>query len=168
MDTTSTLLDDYVVINNLEEFKIQLRVQQSYCNEVQIEVKRIQNKLIKKDKKYRRIKTENERLQKRIIELERDIINTKDFFQQYMMLSIAPATNPIQSHNCIQMISMSAPTPIAEQSSIISTTEHVLPSNPLLSNSASTTTNSVSKSRPINIGMHSVINELKNKFNNTS
>ena len=52
MDTTSTLLDDYVVINNLEEFKIQLRVQQSYCNEVQIEMKRIQTKLIKKEKKY--------------------------------------------------------------------------------------------------------------------
>lgn len=159
MDTTSTLLDDYVVINNLEEFKIQLRVQQSYCNEVQIEIKRIQNKLIKKEKKYRRIKTENEQLQKRIIELERDLINTKDFFQRYMMLSTAPTTNPIQSHNCIQMISMSAPTPIVDQPNV--------PSNPVVSNSK-ITTNPVSNPRPINIGMHSVINELKNKFNNTS
>jgi hypothetical protein len=159
MSTTSTLLDDYVVINNLEEFKIQLRVQQSYCNEVQIEMKRIQTKLIKKEKKYRRIKTENEQLQKRIIELERDVINTKDFFQRYMMLSTAPTTNPIQSHNCIQMISMSAPTPITEQSNV--------PSNPIVSH-PTITTNPVSNPRPINIGMHSVINELKNKFNNTS
>ena len=159
MDTTSTLLDDYVVINNLEEFKIQLRVQQSYCNEVQIEMKRIQTKLIKKEKKYRRIKTENEQLQKRIIELERDLINSKDFFQRYMMLSTAPTTNPIQSHNCIQMISMSAPTPIVE-------TPHII-SNPVVSH-PTITTNSVSNPRPINIGMHSVINELKNKFNNAS
>ena len=121
-------------------------------------MKRIQNKLIKKEKKYRRIKTENEQLQKRIIELERDVINTKDFFQRYMMLSTAPASNPIQSHNCIQMISMSAPTPAVEQSNVIS--------NPVISNSTLTTTNPVPKSRPINIGMHSVINELKNKFNN--
>ena len=159
MDTTSTLLDDYVVINNLEEFKIQLRVQQSYCNEVQIEMKRIQTKLIKKEKKYRRIKTENEQLQKRIIELERDLINSKDFFQRYMMLSTAPTTNPIQSHNCIQMISMSAPTPIVE-------TPHII-SNPVVSH-PTITTNPVSNPRPINIGMHSVINELKNKFNNAS
>jgi len=159
MDTTSTLLDDYVVINNLEEFKIQLRVQQSYCNEVQIEMKRIQTKLIKKEKKYRRIKTENEQLQKRIIELERDLINSNDFFQRYMMLSTAPTTNPIQSHNCIQMISMSAPTPIVE-------TPHII-SNPVVSH-PTITTNSVSNPRPINIGMHSVINELKNKFNNAS
>jgi hypothetical protein len=130
-------------------------------------MKRLQNKLIKKEKKYRRIKTENEQLQKRIIELERDVINTKDFFQRYMMLSTAPSANPIQSHNCIQMISMSAPTPIAEQSSLISTTGHHLPSHQVVSNST-LTTNHVSNPRPINIGMHSVINELKNKFNNTS
>ena len=167
MDITSTLLDDYVVINNLEEFKIQLRVQQSYCNEVQIEMKRVQDKLIKREKKYRRLKTENEQLHKRIIELERDVINTKDFFQRYMMLSAAPSLNPIQSHNCIQMISMSAPTPIAEQSSVISTTGHHQPSNLVVSNST-LTTNPVSNPRPINIGMHSVINELKNKFNNKS
>ena len=156
MDTTSTLLDDYVVINNLEEFKIQLRVQQSYCNEVQIEMKRVQDKLIKREKKYRRLKTENEQLQKRIIELERDVINTKDFFQRYMMLSAAPS-NPIQSHNCIQMISMPAPTPITNQPNV--------PSHQVVSNSTLTTSNTVSNSRPINMGMHSVINELKNKFN---
>lgn len=160
MDITSTLLDDYVVINNLEEFKIQLRVQQSYCNEVQIEMKRVQDKLIKREKKYQRLKTENEQLHKRIIELERDLINTKDFFQRYMMLSTAPSANPIQSHNCIQMISMSAPTPITEQSN------RVLPAKPVVSNSTLTTSNTVSNSRPINIGMNSVINELKNKFNN--
>jgi hypothetical protein len=162
MDITSTLLDDYVVINNLEEFKIQLRVQQSYCNEVQIEMKRLQDKLIKREKKYQRLKTENEQLNKRIIELERDLINTKDFFQRYMMLSTGPA-NPIQSHNCIQMISMSAPTPITEQSN------RVLPANLVVSNSTLTTTNPISKSRPTQThigGMNSVINELKNKFNN--
>lgn len=161
MDITSTLLDDYVVINNLEEFKIQLRVQQSYCNEVQVEMKRVQDKLIKREKKYRRIKTENEQLHKRIIELERDVINTKDFFQKYMMLSAAP----IPSHNCIQMISMSATTPISEQSNVISTR-----GNQVVSNSTLTTANSVSNPRPIHThigGMHSVINELKNKFNNT-
>jgi hypothetical protein len=160
MDTTSTLLDDYVVINNLEEFKIQLRVQQSYCNEVQIEMKRIQTKLIKKEKKYRRIKTENEQLQKRIIELERDLINSKDFFQRYMMLT---AGAPIPSNNCIQMISMSAPTPIAEQSN------RVMHANPVISNSTLTSTNTISNSRPTQThigGMNSVINELKNKFNN--
>jgi predicted nuclease with TOPRIM domain len=150
MDITSTILDDYVVINNLEEFKIQLRVQQSYCNEVQIEMKRIQARLMKREKKYHRIKTENEQLHKRIIELERDVINTKDFFQRYMMLAAAP----IPSQNCIQMISMSAPpASAAEQSSLISATSRFPP---------------VSNSRPVNMGMHSVITELKNKFNNKS
>ncbi len=157
MDITSTLLDDYVVINNLEEFKIQLRVQQSYCNEVQIEMKRIQDKLIKREKKYRKLKVEKEQLHKRIIELERDVINTKDFFQRYMMLSAAP-TNPIQSHNCIQMISMPAPTSMNEQFNTVSASVVSAPIS---------TPSSIHNPKPINIGMHSVINELKNKFNNT-
>jgi hypothetical protein len=145
MDITSTILDDYVVINNLEEFKIQLRVQQSYCNEVQIEMKRIQGKLIKKDKKYQKLKTENSQLHKRIIELERDVINNKDFFQRYMMLSAAP----IPSNNCIQMITM--PVSVPAQLNYITPTPTPTP-----------------KPQPANMGMLSVINELKNKFNNKS
>ena len=96
--------------------------------------------LIKKKKKYRRLKTENSQLHKRIIELERDIINNKDFFQKYIA--------PIPSNNCIQMITMPTPIPMPVQLNYITPTPTPTP-----------------KPQPTNMGMLSVINELKNKFN---
>ena len=145
MDISSTVLDDYVVINNLEEFKIQLRVQQSFCNEVQTEMKQLQTQYMKKDKKYCRLKSENEQLHKRIIELERDLINNKtqfDLFQRFMVMTTVAA---IPSHTNIS-------TRLPHNSSIqmIANTDPV--SNTILSN------------RP-KIGMNSVISELKLKFN---
>ena len=149
MDISSTVLDDYVVINNLEEFKIQLRVQQSFCNEVQTEMKQLQNRYMKKDKKYCRLKSENEQLHKRIIELERDLINNKtqfDLFQRFMVMTTVAAT---PSHTNI-----STRLPHTSSIQMIANTD----TNPTI------VPNTILSNRP-KMGMNSVINELKLKFN---
>ena len=65
-------IDDYILVDNFEEFKLQLETQRNYCIETQQEIKIVNDKLLKKNKKYQKQKTEIELLKQKINELEKD------------------------------------------------------------------------------------------------
>jgi len=65
-------LDDYILVDNFEEFKLQLETHRNYCLETQKEIKIVNDKLYKKNIKYEKQKTEIELLKQKINELEKD------------------------------------------------------------------------------------------------
>lgn len=65
-------IDDYILVDNFEEFKLQLETHRNYCLETQQEIKIVNDKLFKKNKKYEKQKTEIELLKQKINELEKD------------------------------------------------------------------------------------------------
>jgi hypothetical protein len=81
-------VDDYILVDNFEEFKLQLETQRQYCIETQHEIKEMTEKLQKKNKKYQKQKTEIELLKQKIIELERENQNLRtniDCYQRFLI-----------------------------------------------------------------------------------
>jgi chromosome segregation ATPase len=81
-------VDDYILVDNFEEFKLQLETQRQYCIETQHEIKQVNEKLQKKNKKYQKQKLEIELLKQKIIELERENQNLRtnlDCYQRFLI-----------------------------------------------------------------------------------
>lgn len=81
-------VDDYILVDNFEEFKLQLETQRLYCIETQHEIKEVSDKLQKKNKKYQKQKTEIELLKQKIIELDRENQNLRtniDCYQRFLI-----------------------------------------------------------------------------------
>ena len=55
-------LDDYVILNNLDVFKAQIVAQAQYCDDVQDEMRILNEKLKNREKKYQRLKSDNKNL----------------------------------------------------------------------------------------------------------
>ena len=81
-------IDDYILVDNFEEFKLQLETQRIYCIETQQEIKEVSCKLEKKNKKYQKQKTEIELLKQKMNELERENQSLRtniDCYQRFLI-----------------------------------------------------------------------------------
>jgi hypothetical protein len=146
-------IDDYILVDNFEEFKLQLETHRQYCIETQHEIKQVTEKLQKKNKKYQKQKIEIELLKEKINELERENKNLRtniDCYQRFLI----PHTF---QQNLIQM---NQPTLNHIEPLIIQQSNNVIPPPPpppikILNNN-----------QKLPSGMDLVLQELTKRFNN--
>lgn len=150
-------VDDYILVDNFEEFKLQLETQRIYCIETQHEIKEVSDKLQKKNKKYQKQKTEIELLKQKIIELERENQNLRtniDCYQRFLI----PQTF---QQNLIQM---NQPT-LNHIEPLIFHQSHV-PSPPPPPPLTTNKTKLLNNNQKLPCGMDLVLQELTKRFNN--
>ena len=146
-------VDDYILVDNFEEFKLQLETQKQYCIETQHEIKEVIEKLHKKNKKYQKQKTEIELLKQKITELERENQNLRtniDCYQRFLI--------PQTFHQ--NLIQMNHPTLNHIEPTIFQQSHIPIPPPP------PNTLKFVNNSPKLPSGMDLVLLELTKRFNN--
>ena len=79
-------LDDYVILNNLDVFKAQIVAQAQYCDDVQDEMRILNEKLKNREKKYQRLKSDNKNLVEKIQRLDNENASLKSQLEVYKLL----------------------------------------------------------------------------------
>ena len=84
----NNMLDDYVILNNLDGFRAKLQAMETYCNETQGENMRLNDNLLKREKKYQKLKAELSGLRVDKIRLEAEIVSLKaqlDIYKGFLL-----------------------------------------------------------------------------------
>lgn len=79
----NTMLDDYVILNNLDGFRAKLEAMETYCADTQKENLQLLEKSLKREKKYQRTKSELAGLRVDKIRLEGEIASLKAQLEVY-------------------------------------------------------------------------------------
>jgi chromosome segregation ATPase len=146
-------IDDYILVDNFEEFKLQLETQRNYCIETQQEIKIVNDKLVKKNKKYQKQKTEIELLKQKINELEKDNQTLRINLDCYQRFLIPQTFNQ-------NLIQMNQPTLNHIEPVIFQQSQVPLPPPPPPSIKFS------NNCQKLPSGMDLVLQELTKRFNN--
>jgi chromosome segregation ATPase len=79
-------LDDYVILNNLDVFKAQITAQSQFCDDAQHEIRQLNDKLSKREKKYQCVKSDYKNLLSKCQQLENDNSSLKSQLEVYKLL----------------------------------------------------------------------------------
>jgi hypothetical protein len=79
-------LDDYVILNNLDAFKAQITAQSQFCDDAQDEMRKLNEKLSQREKKYQRIKSDNKNTLLKCQQLENENASLKSQLEVYKLL----------------------------------------------------------------------------------
>lgn len=79
-------LDDHTILNNLDVFKAQLIAQAQYCDDVQNEMRVLNEKLYNREKKYQRLKADFKNIVDKNVRLESENAGLKSQLDVYKML----------------------------------------------------------------------------------
>ena len=78
-------IDDNIIINNLDIFKAQLAAQSQYCDDVQDEIRKLNEKMLYREKKYYKLKADNTIFLEKIQRLENENISLRSQLDVYKM-----------------------------------------------------------------------------------
>jgi hypothetical protein len=78
-------IDDNIIINNLDIFKAQLAAQSQYCDDVQDEIRKLNEKMLCREKKYYKLKADNTIFLEKINRLENENVSLRSQLDVYKM-----------------------------------------------------------------------------------
>jgi hypothetical protein len=78
-------IDDNIIINNLDIFKAQLAAQSQYCDDVQDEIRKLNEKILYREKKYYKLKADNTIFLEKIHRLENENVSLRSQLDVYKM-----------------------------------------------------------------------------------
>jgi hypothetical protein len=78
-------IDDNIIINNLDIFKAQLVAQSQYCDDVQDEIRKLNEKMLYREKKYYKLKADNTIFLEKIHRLENENVSLRSQLDVYKM-----------------------------------------------------------------------------------
>jgi chromosome segregation ATPase len=101
-------IDDNIIINNLDVFKAQLNAQSQYCDEIQNEIRKCNEQLRNREKKYQKLKATHKIILDKCTRLEYENTGLRsqiEFLRMFIMnnpsgghhLISSPIVNNIQS-----------------------------------------------------------------------
>jgi hypothetical protein len=138
-------IDDNIIINNLDIFKAQLAAQSQYCDDVQDEIRKLNEKMLHREKKYYKLKADNTIFLEKIHRLENENVSLRSQLDVYKMFM----NNHLVNNNTHMVNNVNNTT------HLVSNSTQSLPKIKCLE--VDTTTKSV---RP----MDNVLNELRSKI----
>ena len=78
-------IDDNIIINNLDIFKAQLAAQSQYCDDVQDEIRKLNEKMLYREKKYYKLKADNTIFLEKMHRLENENVSLRSQLDVYKM-----------------------------------------------------------------------------------
>ena len=78
-------IDDNIIINNLDIFKAQLAAQSQYCDDVQDEIRKLNEKILYREKKYYKLKADNTIFLEKMHRLENENVSLRSQLDVYKM-----------------------------------------------------------------------------------
>lgn len=169
-------LDDFVILNNLDEFKTKLSSQQEYCEEAQREIADLYKQKSEREKKYQKLKNNYNRLKDDFTDLSRKeaVLNEKvrsfelevatlkahnDVYRQLMMV---PGNN--QGPFLTQQVNVNRPVVNNISSRILEQNTAPPPPPPLPPRKSISNSEEVEAIKENSFSMNNVLDELKQKF----
>ena len=140
-------IDDNIIINNLDIFKAQLAAQSQYCDDVQDEIRKLNEKILCREKKYYKLKADNTIFLEKIHRLENENVSLRSQLDVYKMFM----NNQFVNNN-----------------HLVNNNNHLVNTNHLVSNN----TQSIPKIKCLEVDttfktarpMDNVLNELRSKI----
>lgn len=108
-------IEDNIIINNLDIFKAQLAAQSQYCDDVQDEIRKLNEKILYREKKYYKLKADNTIFLEKIHRLENENVSLRSQLDVYKMFMNTHLVNNNNNHlvnnvnNTTHLVSNSTP-----------------------------------------------------------
>ena len=166
-------IDDTIIINNLDVFKAQLIAQSQYCDDVQDEIRKLNDKILHREKKYQKLKADKTLFIEKIQRLENDNVSLRSQLDIYKMFMTNSCMVPMNNSSLVQMNNSA---PMVNNSSIVQMNNHSAPlvnnnslvqmNNPMVNHNPSSTIKCVEVDTTCKSvrRMDNVLNELRSKM----
>ena len=107
-------IEDNIIINNLDIFKAQLAAQSQYCDDVQDEIRKLNEKILYREKKYYKLKADNTIFLEKIHRLENENVSLRsqlDVYKMFMNNHLVNNNNHLVNNvnNTTHLVSNSTP-----------------------------------------------------------